>query len=494
MPAAPVLNPVRAYRPSWLVAGLVALVAFLLRLGASLDEFWLDEIWSWALVREQARSPLDILLVIRHDNNHPLNSLWLYLLGPDVDWRWYRLPAVLFGTATVLLARQIVRSDGPQAVAAITVLMLPAYLLIHYSSEARGYAGLLFFFAAATLLLTRLLPAAGTPLVGRLDRRWWLQIVGFWLCLTGGMLSHASFVSAEIALGLWSLTRIVRTRGTWTRRATLLALLFGVPLLNTALLWLVNLSGMQIGGGGIENPWLVAAQTASLMLGGPAEGEGILLVAGVVAVALLCQLIHQWRVGDDRWVLWLALLVVPGVLIVVLGRQEVYPRYFLTTVLGVLLALGDLLGRALTRGGVPRWVALGLLAAATLGNGLHLSRLYRDGRGHVGEALHAIAAETPGSQIVIGSDHPFRHGLVLAWHARTLPSDKRVIHLGTGPWPPGGPDWVLLHSQELGWQPDAKLTDGEGRVYEGQQVYPYAGLSGWNLAVYRNVRLKPTIR
>jgi hypothetical protein len=65
--------------PLWIPRVVLAvLLGAALRLACLSAEPWLDEIWSWELARE-ARSPAGGFLVLRHDNNHHLNTLWLLL-------------------------------------------------------------------------------------------------------------------------------------------------------------------------------------------------------------------------------------------------------------------------------------------------------------------------------------------------------------------------------------------------------------------------------
>jgi hypothetical protein len=97
-----------------------------------------------------------------------------------------------------------------------------------------------------------------------------------------------------------------------------------------------------------------------------------------------------------------------------------------------------------------------------------------------------IERESPGSQITIGSDHPFRHPLVLEYYRRRLAPDREFHYSPPEPWPPAGPQWVLIQSFEPDFHPAPTLTDPQGHEFELVQVYPYAGLSGWNLALYRN--------
>ena len=68
------------------------------RIAMGFESFWLDEAWSHALATG-AGSAAEIF-GIRHDNNHLLNSLYLYAVDPWIGgghWIGFRLPALLAG-------------------------------------------------------------------------------------------------------------------------------------------------------------------------------------------------------------------------------------------------------------------------------------------------------------------------------------------------------------------------------------------------------------
>ena len=59
-----------------MVAGLM------LRVFATGGELWLDEVWSLLKIADLT-SPLEILTKVKHDNNHLLNSLWMWVWPPS---------------------------------------------------------------------------------------------------------------------------------------------------------------------------------------------------------------------------------------------------------------------------------------------------------------------------------------------------------------------------------------------------------------------------
>ena len=153
-------------RPSRDALALAALVTLgaALRVALARGDLWLDELWSLSFAR-QITWPWEVLTVIHHDNNHPLNTLALFLTvkpagahaAPVVyrllaAGRWHRddSSALLDGVAqtTIPLART-------RAWIAAT-LCACSFLAVVYSSEARGYAlAALFAVLAFAMVRTR---------------------------------------------------------------------------------------------------------------------------------------------------------------------------------------------------------------------------------------------------------------------------------------------------------------------------------------------------
>ena len=59
--------------------GVVVLFFAVVRMVGVFGDLWLDEIWSLRMV-QSIQSPLEIFTTLQHDNNHPLNSLFLYIV------------------------------------------------------------------------------------------------------------------------------------------------------------------------------------------------------------------------------------------------------------------------------------------------------------------------------------------------------------------------------------------------------------------------------
>ena len=94
-----------------------------------------------------------------------------------------------------------------------------SYPMILYSSEARGYAPVMFSAVFAYYMFQRCL-----------ERCTALKLILFWTAMALGILSHFSFIMVCLALGLWSLAHD-HFAGASLRMLVLNALkYFGVPL------------------------------------------------------------------------------------------------------------------------------------------------------------------------------------------------------------------------------------------------------------------------
>src|SRR5262245_57339459 len=132
----------RAADGTWpIVAALLALAAGI-RLPALFTDFWLDEIQSYEQFARPATSWVDIFInhAFKHDNNHHLNTLMLYVLRDYDGWVIYRWLAFSAGLLTVGLsiglASRARRVEGVLS----GFLVAVSFMMVVYSTQARGYA------------------------------------------------------------------------------------------------------------------------------------------------------------------------------------------------------------------------------------------------------------------------------------------------------------------------------------------------------------------
>ncbi len=186
-----------------MMCGLLVLSAGL-RLLAARGDLWLDELWSLSFAR-QMTSPLDVWTAIHHDNNHPLNTLYLFvvvhLAGAHASPMLFRLLSLVSGAAllVVLFRSEYESHDAGAATRAWIAITLCgcSFLAILYSSEARGYApaALCGVSAYAQVRRGRILRSADRLL--------------FAATCAAGLLSHLTFVFVYAGLLAWTARRAI---------------------------------------------------------------------------------------------------------------------------------------------------------------------------------------------------------------------------------------------------------------------------------------------
>src|SRR5204863_2837068 len=135
------------------------------------------------LIHERMHGPLDAFTAFGDPASNPnstLTVLWMWFVGPDAWGTMYRLPMVGASLGTIALAWLIGRRYGKVAACVAVVLVSCSYLLIHYGTEARGYAPAIFFAFLGW-----------HALLGYIERRSGRFAALFWAAVVLGFLAHA---------------------------------------------------------------------------------------------------------------------------------------------------------------------------------------------------------------------------------------------------------------------------------------------------------------
>jgi uncharacterized membrane protein len=190
-------HDIRASTSLWLLAGITlgALALRLVRLNADL---WLDEITPILLY-----GPMPVLHIVTSyisSNNHLLNTLLMKLMLAffgEQEWA-VRLPAMLFGTATIPAIYWVSRfALSRRASLCVAVLLAASYHHIFFSQNARGYTAYLFFSVLSSGLLVKGLQEDRA-------RHWVFYILTMFLCfaslLNSGFVFASHLLVAVIAL------------------------------------------------------------------------------------------------------------------------------------------------------------------------------------------------------------------------------------------------------------------------------------------------------
>jgi hypothetical protein len=445
------------------------------RVLAAHNDLWFDEVRTLQLLRERVHSFGDVFTNLKHSNNHHLCSLWMWLVGQNASALVYRLPSVVASIGTIVLTGLIgLRQSRFEGCIAV-ILSSWSYLLIHFGTEARGYSLAIFFTLLAWYALQQFE-----------ERRSWIWIVVFWSAVMLGFLAHLEFAVCFVGLVVWSLWRFTRNRQEWRQAVLDLFALFTVPVALMLVFYFVAIRGMEVAGGPTYRLWPLLIKTASYTLGGPGSGAAAGIIALLALAALCVALIHLMVEGDDRWIFYAVVIVVPLALIAIQRPEQLYVRYFMISIAASLLLLAAGCS-ALSRPGVAGiGLVLMLLTIFVIGNAAHTITLLRFGRGQYLAALRFIETHSIESQVVVTSDHDFRNAMLVNYYKRYLERPDSMRYTNGPTLKEGGADWLILHCFELTRPPD-QVTDVYRNTYQLVRIYRYSDLSGWNWLLYHNL-------
>ena len=466
---------------SWAPAAAALLLGVALRVAMGFESFWLDEAWSWAIA-EEADSAWQVLTGFRHDNNHRLNTLYLYAVGDAATaahWIVLRLPALAAGCLSLVFLGLVAREWGRVAMLQALVLASISFPLISASAQARGYA-LAIGASLAYVWVTRRAQSAGSA-GGDAAR-----IVALAALAAVGLLAHPTFVYP--LAGAAAATAVDTVRGGAGPGQAVLrsARLHGLPLALSLALFAAFYADVAIGGGPLYERWVTVRQAAAQTLGFPRRGP-LTWVAGAIVLVLSAQGLRTlWRRGERGWVAFFAvtLAVAPAAVILVSDPQLLYARYLLTAFpwFYVLAAIGL---SALWTEPAGRVVAAAVVAAIAISNGQHTLRVLAEGRNDYLETLRFIDRRSDGDRVFIGSDHDFRNGTLLRFYAPRVPSRRPFVYVASDRWPPGGPEWYLRHDWKAGHDPERFHEPVPGLRYERVESFEHGPGDGFQWFVYR---------
>lgn len=459
-----------ARRALAVVAMLTLVAGGAMRVWAARGDLWFDEVWSLAVASETAH-PSEIFTRYHFDNNHYLVTLWMYICGSQAHWFVYRIPSLIAGIGTILLAGRFARRWGFVESQAAIVLTSASYVLIVYASEARGYALAGLFALTAFLALDHYLET----------RKLWAALV-FSLAVVLGFLSHLTFAHFYLGAAVWSVVRAVRRGPTVWDALRAVACCHLLPLGFLAALYLADLQYMILGGGPPYSLEDVVAETLALAVGGTSANAlfGLAaLTATVVALVLL------WRARSDLWIFFAAVIFGSPMLLLVAQRPAyLHVRYFYVNIVLFLVLCSYLLGRIYrlgSRGQLAFAVALVLFIAGNVSNVYDFARF---GRGQYLAAVQHMSAHSAEPVLVVESDHDFRNEMLLRYYAAYLPPDRQIDYHSQSALDSKAPEWVILHSQAVHYVPP-RTFDLRKAHYVLSGTFPYAGLSGFHWALYQ---------
>jgi 4-amino-4-deoxy-L-arabinose transferase-like glycosyltransferase len=317
---------------------LLTALALVVRLPGIGGDLWLDEI---ATVLGSVRPPLiETLTSYPNANTHVLYSVLAHVsvaLFGETAWA-VRLPALLFGVATVPALYWLVRTwfERREALGASLVLAL-SYHHAYFAHNARAYTGFLFFTVVTTALLVR-------AVRGNQRHHW--TLFALLAALSSYLLLSAVFVTAlQVAGAAWMLlfsgqrgeqraSRLLELVK-WTVAAALLTLFLYAPLLGDMFAFFGGSRGDFIG-------WRPSFELARVVLqavapgGDPAIAGAVLLLGAPVAVVGIVSVARRAPLLVFAFALAPLLEIAAGL---VLGAGTYPRRLLLLLPFGIIVAV-----------------------------------------------------------------------------------------------------------------------------------------------------------
>jgi hypothetical protein len=473
-------NRIKSLRPIQLSLILALMFSSILIIAAARGDLWLDEIWS-ILFASDAHSITDIFTLLQHDNNHPLNTLFLYFLGEQKNLFLYRLFAVTSGIASVFLVAWIAKKEWgwPEALC-VVILTSTSFPLLLYYSEARGYAPAIFFVLTSYMLLSL-----------NFRRFSWKRLPLFWVTSILGLLSHGTFVIGTIAFCMWTMAHEVRSIGRFQEKLFRFMAYHTPPVLFLMWWYAFFLRVMKYGEGPEYPIWDVIAQASKFLLGFPDDPD--LLIPAIICtfILIIAGVIALRREQDERWIFFINMLCIsPAILLIATRPKFIYFRYLIVCFPFFYLLVSHLICKYY---GIfsNLWKCLIIAALAILlaGQGLRDELLLRFGRGNYSAALEYIENNSQKDVINVGSDHDFRNKMLFDFYNARMPLKNKMRYIEQDNWGKEPPDWIITHSQDTTYQCPKKLTIKKVGVYYFTKEYKFSDVSGWNWFLFRRTIL-----
>jgi hypothetical protein len=466
------------------VWGIAALsVGCILRILGAGGELWVDELWSLLHV-SSITNPVEIFTKIKHDNNHLLNSLWmwvcLWMRSPTP--LELRLPSLMCAGITLYLLFQKGRSADERHTNVVWLgLVAFSYPLILYCSEARGYSLTVLCAVVAYQCLERLLRE---PHNNR-------AIAIFSGVSIVGCLSHAIYVLFLTPSLIWLAWRSLIPPLNDNAR-TLLRYGILPPIIGALLLTFTFYKGIEIGGAPLLPYLEVAATTISVAFGGDAlssvnadaTGWSLFLVVTVITVCTI-ELIAWIRSGDPRAILIALILATPWGAVAVLQPHFILPRYFIIQTLFLYLVAARFICRLAHRSRLGLIVSVLLTTGYLTGNVLHTTHLIQRGRSHFVEIWSWLAEKKEGDPVTVGGDQDYQNGLRMAYAGVSL---EDILYVRDYRTSTESPRFIVRESLDAYEVLPETFRTRQGATYTRIKSYKAPLLNGSNVYLYEIAR------
>lgn len=388
-----------------LLAALTA-VALGLRLWRVDSDLWLDEIAPLV-----SYGPLSIPQVIGSylgSNNHLLNTILVKLSVARLgEHAWsVRLPAVVFGAATIplfyWLARMVLsRAQGLAA----ALLLAVSYHHIFFSQNGRGYTAYIFFSLLATGLFVKAL-GDDRP------RTWALYVVAAVLSMAS-LLIAAFVIASHVVVSLGALFVRWRSGREIGRSCRTFAVVFGLVaflvfqlyalIIPQAYVYMRSVYTQAGSGYALVSREFLAELTRGVLVAFGTRAGWAIVPVGVVSLGL-----GTWAffgLARRHWAL-VASLTLPSMLtglVVLAGGLTVSPRFFLLVLPLVMLVVVETIAIVLRAvWNPPSWVPSAAAAILSVLLLVPLANYYRTPKQpYMDSAMYVRNERRPGDLVIV---------------------------------------------------------------------------------------------
>ena len=428
-------------------------------------------------IAKDCKSAWQIFSAVHSDNNHYLNTLYLYLVKGASYAPVYRYLSVLFGVVLVPAGYWMMERRSRVEALLFAGLLAWSYPLIHFSSEARGYSGALLGTVLACGALVRWMEKQSN------DKQAFLLGVGYGLGMVLGILSHLTAILIWAPLAAGSLILLL-ARGGGVKAAVRWAAVNTLPAMVLLALYFLDLRYLEQLGGAPMTMAHGLGRLLALTMGWPGKDVASSLIV-LVPLALICllQVVELREAGDAMWLLMMLIYAVPVVCILLLKPAFFSPRYFLVVVPFVYVPVAMMLERLSKNRMAPATltVVCGIFLVA---QGYLYTKFLEVGRGQFSEALHFVLERTPTP--LLASNQDFRAAVELSYFAPRVPGGKGIAYLTARN--PGHltPDWYIVHGEGYEEPGPATLDFPNGTRWYRAAYFGASELSGQALTIYRH--------
>lgn len=464
----------------WAIVAAIAAATLIgagLRLWGAESPLWLDEIWSLDNLAGLSHG-WQVFWRISHDNNHFLNSLWLFWAsGGSHNPLLLRAPSIALGAALIPVMAAILWRRGAAAAVIAALLTAFSYFFVSYSAEARGYAGEALALAAAYRCLEL---AMADP----------LSRARFGLAAAAGlgMFWHLATLPALILLGVACLAELRRREGRWDAGLHGAFRLFApvglavLPALACLAAGILVTGKFTIGGlrpFAYGPAFAATAAAAGETLGLPEAFPTLATLAG--AAAALALGLGLRLVAEERRIVYAVFLLgAPAAVLLSRPANAHIARYYLPCALFLILFAAEAAGTLWRQGGWRRWAAA-LAIAVSLGGGA--AALIARQASLDAAWPQALATIEASGKLIVASSADERTARLIGEFDRT---HAPPIALAPRPdWCAKRPDWLLAEpASVVGDPPQIEIGPCRLRfVFVG--AYAGGGLTAVDWLLYR---------